>query len=83
MTTGRPRRCGWLDIPLLRYTSMINGYTAVAMTKLDILDELDEIKIGVRYLKNGEPMKHFPSSVQVREHPHMTLMIVTYTQSVV
>ena len=34
VTTGRPRRCGWLDIPLLRYTSMINGYTAVAMTKL-------------------------------------------------
>ena len=57
---------------------MINGYTAVAMTKLDILDELDEIKIGVRYLKNGEPMKHFPSSVQVRDLPHMTLMMVTY-----
>ena len=37
----------------------------------DILDELDEIKIGVRYLKNGEPMKHFPSSIQVRDHPHI------------
>ena len=49
---------------------MINGYTAVAMTKLDILDELDEIKIGVRYLKNGEPMKHFPSSIQVRDLDH-------------
>ena len=62
VTTGRKRRCGWLDIPLLRYTNMINNYTAVAVTKLDILDELDEIKIGVEYLKNGVPLDHFPSS---------------------
>jgi adenylosuccinate synthase len=66
VTTGRKRRCGWLDIPLLRFTSMINGYTAVAMTKLDILDDLDEIKIGVDYKKDGKIMDHFPSSEQVQ-----------------
>lgn len=64
VTTGRPRRCGWLDIPLLRYTSMVNGYTAIAVTKLDILDDLDEIKIGVKYVRNGQEVDHFPSSIQ-------------------
>ena len=63
MTTGRPRRCGWLDIPLLRFTSQINGYTALALTKIDILDKLDEIKIGVNYVKDGAVMEHYPSNV--------------------
>lgn len=43
---------------------MLNGYTAVALTKLDILDDLDEVKIGINYLKNGQIMKHYPSSEQ-------------------
>ena len=43
---------------------MLNGYTAVALTKLDILDDLDEVKIGVNYVKNGEIMQHYPSSEQ-------------------
>ena len=47
-----------------RYTNMLNGYTAVALTKVDILDDLDEVKIGVNYVKNGEIMKHYPSSEQ-------------------
>ena len=63
VTTGRPRRCGWLDIPLLRFTSQINGYTALALTKIDILDKLDEIKIGVNYVKDGAVMDHYPSNV--------------------
>ena len=63
VTTGRPRRCGWLDIPLLRFTSQINGYTALALTKIDILDKLDEIKIGVNYVKDGKVMDHYPSNV--------------------
>merc|ERR1740129_2241750 len=46
------------------YTNMLNGYTAVALTKVDILDDLDEVKIGVNYVKNGEIMKHYPSSEQ-------------------
>lgn len=40
-TTGRSRRCGWLDLGLVRYTNMINGYNSINLTKLDILDELD------------------------------------------
>jgi len=64
VTTGRKRRCGWLDIPLLRWTNMLNKYTAIALTKLDILDDLDEIKIGVAYKRNGSEVDHFPSSEQ-------------------
>jgi len=64
VTTGRPRRCGWLDIPLLRYTNTVNGYSAIALTKLDILDKLDEIKIGVDYVKNGANLNYYPSSAK-------------------
>merc|ERR1719206_469643 len=64
VTTGRPRRCGWFDLPAMKYTTMVNGYTAVAMTKIDIFDKLDEVKIGVSYLKNGVRMEHYPSSVK-------------------
>ncbi|XP_059096718.1 adenylosuccinate synthetase-like [Tigriopus californicus] len=64
VTTGRNRRCGWLDIPLLRFTSMVNGYTAIALTKLDILDLMDEIKMGVGYVKDGQKLDYFPGSNQ-------------------
>ena len=55
----------FLWIVLLRYTSTVNGYSAIAVTKLDILDELDEIKIGVKYMKDGKELNYFPSSIQV------------------
>lgn len=45
-STGRKRRCGWLDAVVLRYSHMINNYAGLNITKLDILDELDEVKIG-------------------------------------
>lgn len=64
VTTGRPRRCGWFDLPAMKYTAMVNGYTALAMTKLDILDKMDEIKIGVSYMKDGVRMESYPSSVK-------------------
>lgn len=47
--TGRPRRCGWFDIPLLRYTAMINGFSSLVITKLDVLDEFDEILVCTGY----------------------------------
>ncbi len=47
--TGRPRRCGWFDVPLLKYTSMINGFDSIVITKLDVLDDLDEIPVCVGY----------------------------------
>jgi len=61
-TTGRPRRCGWLDIPLLRWTRLVNDYTCIALTKMDILDEFDEVKIGSDLLKDGVKLKEYPSS---------------------
>ncbi|XP_054759109.2 adenylosuccinate synthetase isozyme 2-like [Lytechinus pictus] len=65
VTTKRRRRCGWLDVVLLKYVHMINGFSALAMTKLDILDIFDEIKIGVKYLVNGEPLASFPAHQDV------------------
>ena len=47
--TGRPRRCGWFDAPLLRYTAMINGFSSLVITKLDVLDEFDEIMVCTEY----------------------------------
>lgn len=52
-TTGRRRRCGWLDIPLLAYSSLINGYSSINITKLDILNTLKEIQIGTHYKVEG------------------------------
>jgi adenylosuccinate synthase len=63
VTTKRLRRCGWLDLPLLRYTSIVNGYTGICLTKLDILDDLDEIKVAVSYKLNGKVLKHYPGSI--------------------
>lgn len=47
--TGRPRRCGWLDLDLLRFTAQLNGFTELVLTKLDVLDSLEEIQVGVGY----------------------------------
>ncbi len=66
-TTGRPRRCGWLDLVALRYTSMINGFTELAITKLDVLSGLPEIKVCTRYRYDGKETSRFPSEVQTLE----------------
>lgn len=62
VTTKRKRRCGWLDLAVLRHTHMVNGYTAVALTKLDILDVLPEIKVGISYRLNGKELNYFPTN---------------------
>ena len=60
-TTGRPRRCGWLDLPALKYTVMINGVTQLLMMKADVLNEFEEIKVCTHYkLKNGEITDQLP-----------------------
>ena len=59
--TGRPRRCGWLDLPLLRYAGMINGISWLVVTKLDVLDELDEIPVCVGYKINGKATVEIPA----------------------
>jgi len=53
--TGRPRRCGWFDVPLLRYTAMINGFDSLVITKLDVLDQFDEILVCTAY-RNAKEM---------------------------
>uniref|UniRef100_A0A669CZW1 Adenylosuccinate synthetase n=1 Tax=Oreochromis niloticus TaxID=8128 RepID=A0A669CZW1_ORENI len=65
VTTGRRRRCGWLDLILVRYAHMVNGFSAIALTKLDILDTLPEIKVAVAYKINGQPLPSFPANMDV------------------
>lgn len=60
-TTGRPRRCGWLDLVALRYSAMINGISEIVLTKLDVLNTFDEIKVCVDYRIDGKSVKYFPS----------------------
>ena len=59
-TTGRPRRCGWIDLVALRFACMINGITQVVMTKADILDTLEELKVCVAYNVNGKEVTNIP-----------------------
>ncbi|MBS1912118.1 MAG: adenylosuccinate synthase [Bacteroidetes bacterium] len=59
-TTGRPRRCGWLDLVALRYSAMVNGITEIVLTKLDVLNNFDELRVCTDYLLDGRPLKYFP-----------------------
>ena len=63
-STGRPRRCGWFDAFATRYAADINGFTAVALTKLDVLDALDELKVCVGYRLDGRDLESFPAVSQ-------------------
>jgi adenylosuccinate synthase len=62
--TGRPRRCGWLDIPQLRYSNQVNGAEWLVVTKLDVLDELEEIPVCVGYEIDGKVTDEMPADVQ-------------------
>ncbi|MCL7402715.1 MAG: adenylosuccinate synthase [Thaumarchaeota archaeon] len=66
-TTGRPRRVGWLDIPLLRYSIMINSIDWIALTKLDVLGGIRKIKICIEYDINGERVEMAPPNVRTLE----------------
>lgn len=66
-TTGRPRRCGWFDVVVARYSAMINGIDWWAMTKLDVLDGLERIKVCVAYEHNGKRYETVPANVRVLE----------------
>lgn len=67
VTTGRKRRCGWLDLVVVKYSALINGYTALNITKLDILDKLPEIKVGVAYKFDGKVLDSFPEDLSIVE----------------
>lgn len=59
-TTGRPRRCGWLDLPALRYAVMINGVTELAMMKADVLSGMDQVRVCTGYRTDGKIRQSFP-----------------------
>jgi adenylosuccinate synthase len=66
-TTGRPRRCGWFDAPVVRYSVRVNGLTGLAVTKLDVLDTFAEIPVAVGYRLDGEDCHGMPSDVEALE----------------
>jgi adenylosuccinate synthase len=65
--TGRPRRCGWLDLEVLRYAKMVNGIDSLVVTKLDVFDTQAEIQVCVGYLYKGEPVDEMPGEVEKYE----------------
>lgn len=66
-TTGRPRRCGWLDAVVLRYSAQVNGFTELVLTKLDVLSGLSELKIAVAYEIDGKRHDYPPSTISELE----------------
>jgi adenylosuccinate synthase len=66
--TGRPRRCGWLDLPILRYAMMVNGITSFVVTKLDVFDTQREIQVCVGYCYKGTPIDEMPAAAEDFEH---------------
>ena len=65
--TGRPRRCGWFDAPLLRYTAIVNGFDSLFITKLDVLDQLAEIPVCVGYQLDGKTAEDMPATYRALE----------------
>jgi adenylosuccinate synthase len=65
--TGRPRRCGWFDAPLLRYTAMVNGFDTLMITKLDVLDQLEEIPVCTGYRLRGAEVSEMPATYRALE----------------
>jgi adenylosuccinate synthase len=64
-TTGRPRRCGWLDLVIVRYAARVNGLDELALTKLDVLSGLERLKVAVAYERDGERIDYFPAEFGV------------------
>ncbi|KAG7442490.1 Adenylosuccinate synthetase [Guyanagaster necrorhizus] len=65
VTTGRRRRCGWLDLVVMKHSCLINGYDRLNLTKLDILDDLPEIKVAVKYAVDGKALEGFPADLEL------------------
>ncbi len=71
-TTGRPRRCGWIDLVALKYSIMLNGVTQLIMTKTDVLDDFDTIRIATAYNVDGELTDQFPYTLDTKAEPVYT-----------
>jgi adenylosuccinate synthase len=63
-TTGRSRRCGWFDVVAVKYAARINGFSTFALTKLDVLDEFDKIRVCTHYKRKNEIVEDFPATLQ-------------------
>lgn len=70
VTTGRPRRCGWFDAVTMKYSVLVGGLTSVALTKIDVLDEFEEIKLCIAYkdTRTGEIYKNYPTDVFIHKY---------------
>ena len=66
-TTGRPRRCGWFDAVLVRQAVKVNGINGIALTKLDVLDGMDELKVCTGYKLDGKVLGHLPAATADQE----------------
>jgi adenylosuccinate synthase len=64
-TTGRARRCGWFDVPILRSAKRLNGLTSIALTRLDTLDTMERLKVCTSYEYRGERLDQFPSDLEI------------------
>ncbi|MDP3975356.1 MAG: adenylosuccinate synthetase, partial [bacterium] len=71
-TTGRPRRCGWFDAVVVKYAHLINAFTALNITKLDVLDTLDELQIATSYKYQGTVLNSMPANLEVLEQVEVT-----------
>ncbi|KAJ9607733.1 Adenylosuccinate synthase [Cladophialophora chaetospira] len=67
VTTGRKRRCGWFDLVLVKYSAAVNCYTQINLTKLDVLDDFEEIRVATAYSYNGQTLDGFPADLDVME----------------
>ena len=70
VTTGRKRRCGWFDVPIAKYSSQVNGLTGIALTKLDVFDSFDKIKLCVSYkdTRDGKIYENYPTNINLHKY---------------
>jgi len=72
VTTGRKRRCGWLDLVVVKHSHACNDYTAINLTKLDVLDDFDELKVATAYSFNGQQLDGFPANLEILSQVQVT-----------
>ena len=72
VTTGRKRRCGWLDLVVVKYSTAINGYTKLNITKLDVLDDFEELRIATSYTIDGKEVDYFPADLNALERAEVS-----------
>lgn len=72
VTTGRKRRCGWLDLVVVKYSTAINGYTKLNITKLDVLDGFEELEVATGYEIDGKTVEYFPADLNALERAKVT-----------